>query len=112
MAVGRCVVGRYGCRRHYRGRPRAPAHAIGTARPSDWETHLAQRHQGAANVVSDLLKKEARLCPELDTETAADVVWTLNDPGLYDDLVLRRRWPAERFQSWLAGALSSQLLGS
>ncbi|HKA49043.1 MAG TPA: helix-turn-helix domain-containing protein [Candidatus Dormibacteraeota bacterium] len=77
-----------------------------------WETHLAQRHQGAANVVSDILKKGARLRPELDPETAADVVWMLNDPGLYDHLVLRRRWPAERFQSWLADALRSQLLGS
>ena len=75
-----------------------------------WEEHLAQRRQGAANVVADLHMKGAHLRPDLDTATAADVVWVLNDPGLYHHLVLRRSWAVERFQSWLAEALRSQLL--
>lgn len=75
-----------------------------------WESHLAQRRQGAANVVSDLLSKGATLRRELDPESAADVVWVLNDPGLYHQLVLRREWSSERFQAWLGGALRTQLL--
>lgn len=75
-----------------------------------WETHLAQRHRGAANVVSDLLGKGAKLRHELDPESAADIVWVLNDPGLYHQLVLVRGWSPERFQEWLAGALRRQLL--
>ena len=75
-----------------------------------WESHLAQRRIGAANVVSDLRSKGARLRPELDDATAADVVWVLNDPGLYHHLVLRRGWPQEQFQRWLSKALRSQLL--
>lgn len=75
-----------------------------------WETHLAQRRVGAANVVSDLRSKGAQLRPELDDAAAADVVWVLNDPGLYHHLVLRRGWPQEQFQRWLSKALRSQLL--
>jgi hypothetical protein len=75
-----------------------------------WETHLAQRRQGAANIVSDLLAKGARLRPELDAATAADVVWVFNDPGLYHHLVLLRGWTPERFRNWLSGSLQRQLL--
>lgn len=62
-----------------------------------WETHLAQRRQGAANVVSELLRKGARLKAGLDTDGAADIVWVLNDPGLYHNLVHRREWSPTRF---------------
>ena len=75
-----------------------------------WETHLAQRRQGAANVVSDLLRKGARLKTGLDAESAADIVWVLNDPGLYHHLVLRREWSPTRFRQWLTDALQQQLL--
>src|ERR1700704_3818997 len=43
-----------------------------------WESHLAQRRKGAANVVGDVLGK-GRLRPGLDREAAADIVWFLND---------------------------------
>ena len=75
-----------------------------------WATHLAQRRQGAANVVADLLSKRARLRPDLDAASAADVVWVLNDPGLYHHLVLKRGWAPEKFRRWLAETLRSQLL--
>src|SRR5215468_12436023 len=75
-----------------------------------WEKHLAQRRQGAANVVSDLLSKGARLRPGLNPATAADVVWALIDPGLYHHLVVRREWTLEEFQAWLAETLCRQLL--
>jgi prophage antirepressor-like protein len=75
-----------------------------------WETHLAQRRQGAANVVSDLVSKRGRLRPDLDAASAADVVWVLNDPGLYHQLVFKRGWTPEKFRRWLAAVLRSQLL--
>lgn len=75
-----------------------------------WETHLAQRRQGAANVVADLSKKGGRLRPGLDAGAAADLVWVLNDPGFYDHLVLRRGWTPKRYQAWLAHALQRELL--
>ncbi len=75
-----------------------------------WETHLAQRRQGAANVVSDLLRKGAHLKAGLDPDRAADIVWVLNDPGLYHHLVVRREWSPTRFREWLTDALQRQLL--
>lgn len=77
-----------------------------------WETHLAQRRRGAANIVSDLLAKGARLRPGLDADAAADLVWVLNDPGLYAHLVLKQGWSPGRFQTWLADALWTEVVDS
>jgi prophage antirepressor-like protein len=59
--------------------------------------------------VGDLLGK-AKLRAGLDTEAAADIVWVMNDPGLYRMLVHERGWTPERFESWLAETLQRQLL--
>ena len=75
-----------------------------------WESHLAQRRQGAANVVADLVAKGARLRHDLDPKVAADLVWVLNDPGLYGNLVLRRGWSPERFRAWLGETMRQLLL--
>lgn len=75
-----------------------------------WETHLTQRRHGAANVVADLLAKGARLRPDLRADTAADLVWVLNDPGLYQQLVLRAGWTPKRFEKWLASTFERELL--
>jgi AcrR family transcriptional regulator len=74
-----------------------------------WESHLAQRHQGAANVVGDVLGK-GRLRAGLDREAAADIIWLLNDAGLYHLLVLRRGWTPGKYQAWLAETMIRQLL--
>jgi AcrR family transcriptional regulator len=74
-----------------------------------WESHLEQRRKGAANVVGDVLRK-GRLRQGLDEAVAADVVWVLNDPGLYHSLVNRRRWTPDRYHAWLAAAMIGQLL--
>jgi AcrR family transcriptional regulator len=74
-----------------------------------WLEHQAQRRQGGANVVRDLLGKTV-LRPGLDPEAAADLVWVLNDPGLYRLLVHERRWTPARFEDWLADTLQRQLL--
>jgi AcrR family transcriptional regulator len=70
-----------------------------------WEEHLMQRRTGAANVVSDVLSKGARPRPDLDEQAAADLVWVLIDPGLYNHLVLRRGWSPARFRHWLSTSL-------
>lgn len=74
-----------------------------------WESHLAQRRQGAANVVSDVLGK-GQLRRGLDREAAADIVWLLNDPGLYDLLVRRRGWTPNHYSGWLTETMIRQLL--
>ena len=47
----------------------------------------------------------------LDAETATDIVWIVNDGTLYNSMVHVRGWSHERFQTWRAATLKSQLLG-
>jgi hypothetical protein len=52
----------------------------------------------------------AALRPDLTPETAADVLWRLNDPDHYASLVVERGWDETRFESWLADAMIRLLL--
>src|SRR5947209_8111194 len=72
------------------------------------ESHLAQQRQGAANVIGDLIRKGG-IRPDLDPESAADIVWLLG-PGAYHMLVNRRGWSPKRFRVWLTETFISQLL--
>jgi AcrR family transcriptional regulator len=47
----------------------------------------------------------------LSRAKAADLLWVLTDPGLYDKLVLQAGWSDKEFRSWLAGAFQLHLLG-
>lgn len=75
-----------------------------------WTKHQAERRIGAANVVADVVRK-GRLRKGLTEKDAADIVWVLNGPGVYFDLVHGRGWTPERFTAWLTAAFHSQLLG-
>jgi hypothetical protein len=69
----------------------------------------AQRLTGATGFVTALAAR-GWLRPGLDPAAAADVLWTLLDPGLYAALVEERGWPPERFAAWWEGTLRAQLL--
>jgi AcrR family transcriptional regulator len=75
-----------------------------------WDKIQQERRIGAAHVVADTASK-GRLRDGIDEEAAADVVWILNDPGLYHLLVNVRGWPAERYGNWVAASLQHELLG-
>ena len=74
-----------------------------------WRAVGAERRIGGANVVAGVAGRGA-LRPDIDPERAADVVFALNDPGLYHLLVRERGWPHEAFTDWLAIALLRELL--
>lgn len=74
-----------------------------------WQSWLRGRHDGAAMVVRHPVVAAA-LRGELTPETAADVLWTLNDPDLYLSLVELRGWPEDRYRSWLAQSMAALLL--
>jgi len=76
-----------------------------------WEKIQTERRIGGTNVVK-LISARRALRKDLDRESAGDLVWVLNDPGLYFMLVHRRRWSPVRFRSWLARTLKAQLLGN
>ena len=74
-----------------------------------WDTINDERRRGAAIIVTDV-KARTSLRPGLDDESAADVVWVLNDPGIFNMLVHRRGWSAAKYQAWLTRALEVELL--
>jgi AcrR family transcriptional regulator len=75
-----------------------------------WQKIQAERRIGAANVVSDTAAKH-RLRHGIDVDRAADIVWVLNDPALYELLVNGRGWSNEQYRDWVAASLRHELLG-
>jgi AcrR family transcriptional regulator len=73
------------------------------------ERMRSERRGGSAGFIGFLVARSA-LRPGLDKSRAADVVWALNDPGLYHLLVHDRGWTSRQFQTWLAETLKGQLL--
>lgn len=69
-----------------------------------------QRVIGATGFVR-MLSERGWLRAGLEPAQAADILWTLLDPGLYAALVRDRGWPRERFRAWLGDTLRDQLVG-
>lgn len=70
----------------------------------------ANRLDGMNEFAAQLAARGA-LRPGLSRHEAADVLWTLNSPELYDLLVLERGWSARRYGRWIAEQLTAALLG-
>lgn len=69
----------------------------------------AQRIRGMRVLAQNLADRGA-LKPGLTPSEAADVLWLLNDPGVYHRLVIEQHWDLDRFQDWLADSLISLLI--
>ncbi len=76
-----------------------------------WQSWLRGRRAGAAMVV-DRPVVTAALRDGLTPDAAADVLWTLNDPGLFASLVCLRGWDVTVYESWLADTMCRLLLRS
>jgi AcrR family transcriptional regulator len=61
------------------------------------------------SIVKSLDSKKA-LGPGLDVTRAADILWTLNHPDLWQLLVRERGWTPEEWEQWFADTACSQLL--
>jgi AcrR family transcriptional regulator len=46
----------------------------------------------------------------VDVETAADILWTINHPALWQLLVGERAWTPEQYEQWCADTVCAQLL--
>jgi AcrR family transcriptional regulator len=98
------------------GRVGAISEAIRGAASADddvravWAKIESERRIGAGNIVR-LLEERGGIRPGLDPASAADIIWLLNDPGLYVRLVVERGWTPEAWQAWLAATLRQQVLG-
>jgi AcrR family transcriptional regulator len=76
---------------------------------AEWSDIQQERLGGARGFVRLLLAK-GPLRAGLSADIAGDVVWTLIDASLYQQLVVERGWTVRRFQTWLASAMQRELL--
>ncbi|MDQ1249072.1 MAG: hypothetical protein QG597_3446 [Actinomycetota bacterium] len=74
-----------------------------------WQTLQANRYAGASMIV-DRVEVLGHLRTGLDRATAVDALWVLNDPALYDSLVLQRGWGQAEFRDWLADLMKAQVV--
>jgi AcrR family transcriptional regulator len=70
-----------------------------------------QRRRGQSRIVHELARRKA-LKAGLTQSAAADIVYALMSPEIYRILTVERGWTEDRYRSWLADALRSQLLGA
>jgi AcrR family transcriptional regulator len=88
---------------------------IRAAAPADeeisalWEKMQAEFHDNQRHTIA-ALRRKGPLRAGLTEDQATDLLYTLNHPTLYDMLVGRLGWPAERYEGWLAETLIEQLL--
>ncbi len=74
------------------------------------QSTLSGQRLTSARVVVDRLVELGALRKKLSHAEARDIAWLAGDPVLFDRLVDQRRWPARRFERWLADHLVSELL--
>ena len=75
-----------------------------------WERIQSEFHANQRLFVESLADKGA-LRPGLDVDRAADILWTLNNPTVWQLLVDERGWTPEEYERWCADAFCSELLG-
>lgn len=74
-----------------------------------WE--LIQRDfLGNQRVIVEAIAGSGALRPGLTVAAAADMLWTLNHPDVWNLLVFERGWTADAYENWLAAASCAQLL--
>jgi AcrR family transcriptional regulator len=74
-----------------------------------WSRIQTEFHANQRAIVESLHEAGA-LDPALDVDRAADILWTLNHPNLWQILVDERGWTPEDYEQWCADLACSQLL--
>jgi AcrR family transcriptional regulator len=74
-----------------------------------WDRIQTEFHANQRDVVQSVADKKA-LRPGLDVQLAADILWTINHPHLWQLLVGERGWSPEQYEEWCADLACAQLL--
>ena len=72
-----------------------------------WTRIQTDFHANQRAIVASFAKA---LRADLDVERAADILWTLNHPNVWQLLVRERGWTAEQWERWFLDAARAQLL--
>jgi AcrR family transcriptional regulator len=74
-----------------------------------WKRIGTEYHANQRAIVASLNEKQT-LNPGLHVERAADILWTLNHPNLWQLLVGERGWTPAQYEQWCGDAACAQLL--
>jgi AcrR family transcriptional regulator len=74
-----------------------------------WNLIQSDFYDNQRSIVATLHARHA-LRPDLDVTRAADILWTLNHPDVWQLLVGSRGWTPAQFESWLGDSSCAQLL--
>src|SRR5215210_2457623 len=88
-----------------RGAAQVDAEVAGLWNRIETEFHANQR------VIVESLERGDALAAGLDVDAAADILWTINHPNVWQLLVGERGWTPERWERWSADLACAQLLG-
>ncbi|HST17005.1 MAG TPA: TetR/AcrR family transcriptional regulator [Gaiellaceae bacterium] len=75
-----------------------------------WSRIQSEYRENQRSVAASVAEKRA-LRRGLDVERAADVLWTLNNPDVWQLLVGLRGWSPDEYERWSADTAVAQLLG-
>jgi AcrR family transcriptional regulator len=75
-----------------------------------WDRIQTEFHANQRAIVESLAEKRA-LRPGLSVERAADILWTLNHPNVWQLLVGTRGWTAAEHEEWWSAVARAELLG-
>src|SRR6478609_2673155 len=90
---------------------------IRAAAPTDpeietlWERIQREYHANQRAIVDSVAEKGS-LKPGLDAAQAADILWAVNNPDLWQLLVGRLGWSPEQYEQWCADTVCQQLLAT
>src|ERR1700730_285608 len=73
-----------------------------------WEEIQSKLHHVASALIEQLHSSNA-LRSGLDPAIAADILWTLNHPAVWQLLIHERQWQPDQYEQWLEQSLRSQL---
>jgi AcrR family transcriptional regulator len=68
----------------------AAVEAVWQERQGDW--------LGTCRAIAERFQGEGALAPQLSLDAAADLLWTLTSPRLWEEVVVGRGWSAERYR--------------
>lgn len=74
-----------------------------------WREVSERRARNMRRLTADLATT-GRLRPDLSHEEIADVIWSMNSPDYYSQLVTERGWTPARFERWLLDAWTRLLV--
>ncbi|MGZ3274825.1 MAG: TetR/AcrR family transcriptional regulator [Caulobacteraceae bacterium] len=73
-------------------------------------SEISERRARNMRLFAQDLRSTGQLRADLDDDAVADIVWSMNGPEYFIQMVDQRGWPADRFAAWLEDAWTRLLL--